>query len=265
MSEQDRQSLEEQFKTVIENTKDDKNYNAVKALTSFIPGVGGAVGEFYSSYVTAPATKRLYEFLESLVIAIQELEEKVVDELNLEKESFQTNLMYALQIASRNHQKEKLEALRNTVLNSALSISIEEDRQILFLSWLDELTITHLTLLDLICNLSSYAEDKIIPWLKTNTGQESFKVEIPILGKFNKNPDFYNVIIKDIESKGLVDLNEIREISLTTNFDYLGKINDSIYLTWNDNISVHLVSAYQSNDFKTKVGLDFLLFVKSPL
>jgi hypothetical protein len=56
---------------------------------------------------------------------------------------FVTVVMQTSQIALRNHQVEKLEALRNAVLNSVLS-TIEEDEKFVFLRLIDQLTPLHL-------------------------------------------------------------------------------------------------------------------------
>ena len=49
-------------------------------------------------------------------------------------------MTYATQIAIRNHQRKKLEALRNAVLNSALVNASEEDIQLMFLNFIEYLT-----------------------------------------------------------------------------------------------------------------------------
>lgn len=108
------QKLEAQLEEIVRGSNADKDYNATKALISFIPAVGSGLVSFYESNVSAPATKRLNEFLKTLVLALAEIEDKF-DGLALHDPAFQTTLMYTLQIASRNHQEEKLEALRNIV------------------------------------------------------------------------------------------------------------------------------------------------------
>jgi len=57
--------------------------------------------------------------------------------------------MHASQVAIRNHQSGKLEALRNAVLDSALSNEPEEDMQLMFLNFVDVLTLSHLRMLKL--------------------------------------------------------------------------------------------------------------------
>jgi len=61
--------------------------------------------------------------------------------------AFTTTMLEASQIALRTHQEEKLEALRNAVLNTALGKAPEEDLRAIFLNFVAEFTPTHLFLL----------------------------------------------------------------------------------------------------------------------
>lgn len=69
-----------------------------------------------------------------------------VEELR-ENEAFVSAAMHASQIALRSHQQEKLEALRNAVINIATGNAPEEVLQHLFLGFVDSLTPTHLQIL----------------------------------------------------------------------------------------------------------------------
>lgn len=179
------QKLEAQFAEIVRGSNADKDYNATKALINFIPAVGSGLVSFYESNVSAPATKRLNEFLKTLVVALAEIEENI-DGLAFQEQAFQTALMYSLQIASRNHQEEKLEALRNIVLNAALPNAPDEDMQRMFLNWIDNFTTCHLSLLKLLHQ----------PDRKTNIDS--------ILPDWENNANFYQVIFDDLKTKGLI-------------------------------------------------------------
>ncbi|HET7057475.1 MAG TPA: hypothetical protein VFI05_02010, partial [Nitrospiraceae bacterium] len=75
-------------------------------------------------------------------------------------ETFVTVAMQASQMAIRNHQKEKLRALRNAVLNSALPNPPQEDEQMIFLRLVDQLTPWHLRVLRLF--------NDPVEWMKEN-------------------------------------------------------------------------------------------------
>ena len=64
-----------------------------------------------------------------------------------DNESFITALLHASQAAVRTHEQEKRSALRNAVVNAALPSAPDDELQIIFLNYVDELTPTHLRIL----------------------------------------------------------------------------------------------------------------------
>jgi len=79
------------------------------------------------------------------------LEEKV-EELDLsaleQDQTFVTTTIQGSRIALSTHQKEKIDALRNAILNSALPGSPDENLQSIFLGLVDDFTIWHIYALD---------------------------------------------------------------------------------------------------------------------
>ncbi len=65
----------------------------------------------------------------------------------ISSEEFNSALLQARMIAARTHQEEKLEALRNAVLNVAVATVPLEDQQLIFLNLIDRFTPIHLQLL----------------------------------------------------------------------------------------------------------------------
>ena len=126
-----------------------------KAGLSTIPIIGGSAAEIFSAIIVPPLSKRRDEWVESIANGLKAIEEKV-DDFNIEalsqNEMFITTVMHASQAAIRNHQKEKLEALRNAVLNAALPNAPEEDIQLMFLNFVDSLTPWHLRILKFFDN-----------------------------------------------------------------------------------------------------------------
>ena len=89
-----------------------------KIALSLIPGVGSAAAEIFSSIITPPLSKREDEWIMSIIAALQKVEKKVdgfkISDL-LENEKFITTLVNASHVTIRNHQQEKIDALRNSV------------------------------------------------------------------------------------------------------------------------------------------------------
>src|SRR5260370_7181085 len=63
----------------------------------------------------------------------------------------------------RSHQREKLQALRNAVLNVAAGTAPDENLQLVFLNYLDTLTPLHLTLLDCVADPREWAAQPNLP------------------------------------------------------------------------------------------------------
>src|SRR2546422_762130 len=60
------------------------------------------------------------------------------------------NFMKASQVALRNHQADKRQALKNAILNAALPNPPDDARQQMFLTWVDQFTVWHLRVLSLM-------------------------------------------------------------------------------------------------------------------
>jgi len=126
-----------------------------KAIISAVPTAGGPLQVAFENIFASPIEKRKQAWLEELAAVVTEVQERVKD-LTPEKlaanEAFVTVAMQASQVALRNHQKSKLDALRNAVLNSALPNPPQEDEQMIFLRLIDQLTPWHLRVLALLDN-----------------------------------------------------------------------------------------------------------------
>lgn len=95
--------------------------------------------------------KRMYGFTISVVDVAYEIEKhhaKFIESLP-QNEKFISAYTTGLFIATRNHQKEKLDALRNAVLNTALPSDLEEDLQLSFVNYIDRLTPSHIVALQM--------------------------------------------------------------------------------------------------------------------
>lgn len=132
-----------------EAEKKDKAIAVVRAAIGSLPYAGNAAIELMPLLFTAPLERRRQAWMNEIADALRELEKKrgvTLDQLQ-SNESFISVLVQATQAAIRNHQKEKIMALRNAVMNSASDVEIEEDLQLLFVRFVDELTPSHFSLL----------------------------------------------------------------------------------------------------------------------
>jgi hypothetical protein len=190
-SPQNQDSLGEKLKAAFNSDNSDKNYNALKAVVSSVPAVGSLAVGFFDSYIVPPATQRTYKFLEILVQELEKLKSKI-ESVDFESPVFVTTFLHASQIAGRTHKEQKLEALRNIVLNSAIPTSIEDDVLAMFLNWIDGFTALHISTLKHLHYLDTYALNELY-------------IYFPML---EQNRAIYNQVLKDLADRGLISLTE---------------------------------------------------------
>ena len=188
-------------------SKGDVVHKAAKIVLSGIPWVGGPVAELFNTVIAPPIAKRRDKWLESIYKGLKMLEEKVKGfsiESLAENEMFITTVMHATQVAIRNHQKEKLEALRNAVLNAASSNAPEEDIQLMFLNFVDILTPWHLRILKFFDSPKQWGQDHNISFPERLFGGLSH-VLMDAFPELKGQRDFYDQVFKDLYSRGLMN------------------------------------------------------------
>ena len=192
-------------------TKGDAAHKAAKIALSGIPWIGGPIAELFNTVIAPPLAKRRDKWLESIYEGLKTLEEKVkgfkIENLK-DNEMFVTTVMHATQVAIRNHQKEKLEALRNAVLNAASPNAPEEDLQLMFLNWVDELTTWHLRILKFFENPKAWGEKHGITYPDWEFGAPSTVLEHSF-AELRGHRDFHDQIVKDLYSKGLMNIESL--------------------------------------------------------
>jgi hypothetical protein len=141
-------------------THGDALHTFAKAGLSAIPIVGGPATELFAYIVVPPLTKRRDEWLQLIADGLKALEEKMenfsIESLS-KNDDFITMLLEASHLAVRTHQKEKIESLRNAVLNAALEIP-EEHAQAILLQFLAVATPWHLRVLAFYQSPEGYLE-----------------------------------------------------------------------------------------------------------
>ena len=123
-----------------------------RAVLSAIPAVGGPALELFNAVIAPPIERRRNVWLNELADRLQTLEQE--NRLKIEdladNDAFISAVMQASTSALRNHQQEKIDALRNAVLNSALGQSPEDAKSELFLALVDHFTVWHLRVLHVL-------------------------------------------------------------------------------------------------------------------
>lgn len=187
-------------------TPGDHAHLVVKAAISAIPYVGGPVAELFNVVIQPPLVKRREEWMENIATSLGLLEGKVagfsIAELS-KNEAFITAVMHASTTAIKNHHKEKLEALRNAVLHSALPNPPESDIQLMFLGWVDALTPLHLRILALLNDPTAWGQLHAVQWPAWMTAGISSVIE-HAFPELKGRRDLYDKVGKDLHNEGLL-------------------------------------------------------------
>jgi hypothetical protein len=125
----------------------DHAHIALKTALSAVPMVGSPAAELFAAIIAPPLARRRDEWLQSLADGLAALREQIDAESLAQNEAFISATMQASRAAIQTHQKEKLDALRNAVLNVAAGRAPEEDEQAMFLWYIETLTTWHIRVL----------------------------------------------------------------------------------------------------------------------
>lgn len=172
----------------------------VKAAAAFVPFFGGSIAEAIGYFGQREIDKRQNAFAAAIVRGFEVLQ---VDVANL-KESTWTTILHAAEVARRTHQEEKLDALRNAVLNSALPGAPDDDVQLIFLNLVDGLTPTHLRILRFLDGPLAWMKEhgKTIPGNPFATGLNLIDYAMP---EVEIRRGFFSGIPDEMVSRGLLD------------------------------------------------------------
>jgi hypothetical protein len=176
----------------------------VRAAMSAVP-LGGAVAEVYHHVIGTPLQRRQDRWMASVAAALGKLFERVEGlspEKLAEHEAFVSAAMRASQIAIRTHQQEKLDALRNAVLNVAAGTDVDDDQQSVFIDWIDALTPSHLVLLSFLRDPAAFAaaRGKTLRELYAGSPMSHLEDAAPELAS---RREFVQQAMRDLHSRGL--------------------------------------------------------------
>jgi hypothetical protein len=173
-------------------------------LSSLLPGVGPLAAELLDLIVAPMVTQRRNEWWDYLGRAVADLQAERAD-LTVERltanPAFGSALLQASTVAIRTHQREKLEALRNAVLNVAAGTTPDENLQLTFLTAIDTLTPLHLEFLDCIADPLAWADKRHYPVFR----QQQIDARSIFEATYRETlvPGFDQVLLQDLYNRGL--------------------------------------------------------------
>ena len=178
----------------------------VKIILGFVPGVGGALAEIAGHFNNNLARRQEFWMVQvsEAINALQKRSGLTVDQL-MNNEAFTSFLLQATPIALRNHQKEKISTLKNALASVGNPEFSDEDLAFQFLRYIDELTVSHMTILRLISSKAdAFKEVKSMEQAFEQLTQDNQADISPLLAR---------TYLRDLDARGLVNAIDLEDLT----------------------------------------------------
>lgn len=152
--------------------------NIFKAILSSTPFCGG-LASLITDYIPSRRIKRLEEFAEKIATDLSAVAERV------DKERFQTDdfafvFEQCFRGVAENPQKEKIDAFRGILINSAIDNDLNQEEREFFLNLVNTLSVLHIRILKFMVDPLKYLEEVNISPSRIQGGfAQFFPVAIP--------------------------------------------------------------------------------------
>jgi hypothetical protein len=179
---------------------------AMGTFDILFPGLGYTAQQLAKLAVPDPLEKRRIEFLNRLAAGLRALQEKVdgISPRSLaDNEDFVSAVIETVPLAVKTHRERKKAAFANTILNTALGVSLDDAVRGRFLSCLDEFSVGHIDMLRLLAD--PMARDSV------RGAYHSFYMGAPIdlykseIQDMGLSEDALSFIIHDLAQKEMIE------------------------------------------------------------
>ena len=205
-----KRTEEKEIDKVFKKDVTDYTFSVAKAGISLVPIVGSFFNEIMSQAGQSLVFRRLKKYLSGIDDRLSNLEK----ESRLQKPQLINNddfidiAIRSSQIAITTSKKEKLEALQNIVINTALQTNIDSDSKFMYLNFIDELTPIQIKLIKILMDPGDYIEQLFQNGKKNAQGSIVIDVLKDLQQILNIDKVFYDVSIKRLETDGIIDLTD---------------------------------------------------------
>ena len=201
----------------LETTPAEGAVTVLRTIAGAVPLVGSPLAELVNATLGTALIKRRDTWLIYVADGLKEIQARFADfdPQNLkDNEQFTSAVVQTINIAIRNHQKDKLEALRNALLNTAVGINIDDNLQLIFIEAIDRLTPLHLRTLKYFDNPTKYLEENNIPRTQNITmGSRSMVLELA-LPELKGHGDLSKMLVNDLSARGFLS-DDSRALTVT--------------------------------------------------
>ncbi len=187
-------------------TRAEHTIDVARAFISEFPG-GSTVLEIFNAWIQPPFARRQQAWLESLamrLLRLEQLQAGFTAQTAFEDPVFFSRFVQATRVAMGTHHAEKLAALRNALLNTALGTAPEEDIQALFLTFVEALTPSHLQALAYFTTPREHR----VPIVQLRRNRDAAP-PAPYIPELSSHPEFANQVAQDLQARGLLQMTHV--------------------------------------------------------
>lgn len=192
-------------------TAKDGFYAGVKAALGTIPVLGSAATELFGLIITPPIDQRRNEWMNQVADKLKELEQKSKIDFNALKhnQQFIDVILHASSLAIKTSEQEKILALKNAVINTALDEQPNSTKIQVFLNLIDNFTIWHIKILHFFDDPKEWfaKAQQTPPNLMIGS---MHRVLIEAYPELKKESELLNLIWRDLHNAGLHNSSELK-------------------------------------------------------
>lgn len=177
----------------------------VEGAASAVPIVGGPLAVVIATVFGMAYSRRVDQWRDDLTAAVQYLMDNqglTVEEL-ADSDDFLDAVATATRVAATTASQEKLHRLRNALVNIGSGTALRSDKQAIYLRYIDELTPSHMSLLDFMTDPPGYCERHQVPWPNVMMGGLGAVVD-QALPELAADKDFLETLGADLSRFGLI-------------------------------------------------------------
>jgi hypothetical protein len=199
-----------------------------RAAVSLVPVAGGPLQVLLEAVFGSPLEKRKQEWLRQLAGVVDELQHRIVGltpERLAEDEAFVTVALQATQAAVRNHQQEKIHALRNAVLNTAIDHTLADDEKLMFVRLIDQLTPWHLRVVTVLNDARAWMARNGIKNPGWTAGGTDTVLEL-CLPDLRGQQETYDQVVRELQVEGLIGQGPFLHMMVTADGMFASKTTE---------------------------------------
>jgi len=155
-------------------------FNIFKATLALLP-IGASIASLLTDYIPNSKFKRISEFAKQIAEDLKRLNDKINKDYII-KDEFAYMFEQAFRGVAQNYQKDKIEAFRGILINSAIRQDVKQEEKEFFLNLADNLSVLHLRILKFLANPGDYIEEQEIDPNSIQGGfSDIFRKLMPVL------------------------------------------------------------------------------------